>query len=114
MDREIEFACDAGRANWGVAVDETQPGPHRRAARPDSLTDRSRFLLHAISTLRRWINTQVKPLRIQRRGIEQSLIEIVFRHAAIWRNARVGCEQRDEGHTTRRPSAQIFVAQREF
>src|SRR6266404_5055742 len=114
MDREVEFTRDAGRSNWAVAVKETQPSPPRSATRPNSLTDRAGFFLHAISTFRRRINAQVKPLRIERRGLEQSLIEIVLRHAAIGRNKKIGRKQRSEGHTTRRPSAQRFVAQKEF
>src|ERR1700688_1728573 len=112
MDRESECARDPSRENRAVAVDEAQSGPHRRAARPHDLSDQFRFLFNAIAQFRRWIEAQIKALRIEWRRFRQVLIDIVFRHAAVWRNTKIRCEQSDKRYAGRHPVAnQLAISQ---
>src|SRR6266404_515117 len=103
-----------GWTDRAVAVDEAQPRQHRRAARPDDLADRPRLFLAAVIRLRRRINTQVKPGRIERRRIEQTLIEMVFWHTTIGREAEISREQESECGCRGRPLAKSDVAKRKL
>ena len=69
MNGAGQFAGDASRPDGAVAVNETQAGPHRSAAKPDRLSNRRGFCLAAIKSLRRRIDAEVKTLRIKRAGL---------------------------------------------
>src|SRR5437899_2163380 len=93
VNREVKLARDTGGQNRAVAVDETQARPHRCASRPHDLPDWSRLFLDPISVFGRRIDTQIKALRIERRGAHQFLSKVVFGNAAIRWNRLIRREE---------------------
>src|SRR5439155_16881833 len=90
MNRKRKFPRNTRRQDRAVAVDEMNTAPHGAAAWANDLPDWAAFFLHAIGCFHGWINTQVETLRIERRRLDQFLIEIIFRDPAIRRNTKVG------------------------
>ena len=103
VDRDLEFARHTGRPNRAITVDEVNAAPERGAPGTQGCSKWLRLFFHAISKLRRGINTQIEALRIEGHRRSQRLIEVVPRHAAIRWNTQIGCEQRGKGDDRRCP-----------
>src|SRR4051794_39020768 len=62
VNRALEFAGDTGGPDGAVAVDETDPSPHRSTAGTHRRSEWLRVLLGAIGAFRGRINTEIQTI----------------------------------------------------
>src|SRR5438067_6630726 len=103
VNSKLELAGYASREDWAITIDETQSIKHCGTARANDLTHRARFCFGPVGSLRRWINTKVKTIRIEWRWLRQFLRQIVFRHAAVRWNAKVRSQECGKGKADQHP-----------
>ena len=103
VNREVEFARHSGRPDGTVAVDHAHAAPHGSAAGPQGRAEGHRSFLQAIIKLGRRIDAEIEALRVERRGLRELLIKVVFRDAAVRREAKVSGKERPEGERRQGP-----------
>src|SRR4029077_1555775 len=111
VDHGPEFARYASGSDWAVAIDEMQPSPHRRAARPQSLADRFRLVRLAVSKLRPRIDAHIKTSWIERRRFKQFLRKIVLGDAAVGRDAEICSQKCQKRNHNRSPFLKFRITQ---